>query len=473
MFLHIFFSRIIILVTQTYVNWLIPDHDAQAFTHLQSDLKKERIDIAVWNQLGGFLRWDAQYFYHIAKYGYTFENTLAFLPMYPLTVRKIARLLDSTFPIMNEDSWLLVVFVFLNISLFVTAAAVLFSLSKRVLNSYDLAYKATIFFCFNPASIFFSAPYTEALYAFLSFSGMFACVLFHLKYRRVFAYRFWGLVYVSLFSAATFTRSNGVLNCGFIVFYAVKLCVHRIRYVSTEKCLTVFRYAVVAVVLCVVAVLPFVLFQIYGYYAFCKDFASDLPEKVVGMAHAHDFVLPGNVSRYNQSWCFDRIPLAYSYVQRHYWNVGFLKYYEIKQIPNFLLASPIVLIILYYSSIFFKQHYRNLFSYVFAANNYFLAKRVEKEGHFTIDMFPFVVHAVFLTVFNVLTINVQVTTRILCSASPVLYWYCAYLFKDVCYKDFSLFWNWRCQRKQILMKLYFLSYYFIGTVMFCNFLPWT
>ena len=65
-------------------------------------------------------------------------------------------------------------------------------------------------------------------------------------------------------------------------------------------------------------------------------------------------------------WCHNEPPLAYSYIQKviliclslfsftlHWsqvhWDNGFLAYWDTKQLPNFLLAVPCVLMVLHHS----------------------------------------------------------------------------------------------------------------------------
>ncbi|KAL5832312.1 hypothetical protein ACOSQ4_017666 [Xanthoceras sorbifolium] len=66
--------------------------------------------------------------------------------------------------------------------------------------------------------------------------------------------------------------------------------------------------------------IPFIAFQAYGYRNIC-------------LGHSPDEMRP---------WCKARVPLLYNFIQSHYWKVGFLRYFQFKQLPNFLLASPIM-----------------------------------------------------------------------------------------------------------------------------------
>lgn len=465
-------SRIFIVFVQYIGNILISDHDAGVFLYPEFNLQNSYADKIVKHIFKGFVRWDAQYFFHITKYGYTYENTLAFFPLYPMIVKIVSMFCSFVLVILNEDSIILLTFLFLNTLFFVLAALNLYKLSNLILDR-NLAYKATILFCFNPASIFFSAPYTESLYCYLTFKSMVNVVLLHDKWLKSGRYlNCKDIVYIIPICLSTCTRSNGLLNVGFLVYYLFDVFVKRLQdctCTAFKKVIIGVKFFLIAVTSSLFCILPFIAFQIYCYSLFCTDFVNNLPEHITEYGLANNYVLPGMFSKYNQSWCFKDVPFAYSYVQERYWNVGFLRYYEIKQIPNFILASPLVFILVRYSYAFLKQHYVNI-AYIFSCK-----KKIYQGEIFELDMFVFIVHALFLTVFNILCIHVQVTTRIICSASPVFYWYCSYMFSNIEYRhNFNLvIFNKYLSNEQKLIKYYCIFYIVAGTLMFCNFLPWT
>ncbi len=119
------------------------------------------------------------------------------------------------------------------------------------------------------------------------------------------------------------------------------------------------------------------------------------------------------------------------------------------------------------------------------------------------DCFVYVVHAAALAVFALLFVHVQISTRLIMSSSPFLYWVAALATsspeqKPVAIVDLekpvtvvaailqieareNLERSWRCllteervetkEGKQI--QRYFLAYAIIGTILFANSLPWT
>lgn len=79
-------------------------------------------------------RWDGQYFLHIADNGYTYENTLAFFPVYPSCVRLLAEGIhwaQKDYSLIHFISALKVSAIMMNVAAFVAAAVVLYDLSRK------------------------------------------------------------------------------------------------------------------------------------------------------------------------------------------------------------------------------------------------------------------------------------------------------------------------------------------------------
>lgn len=472
------FTRLVAIVLQIIANAIIPDHEANVFTYPKSNLTNSFYDSVVTFTLGGFVRWDAQYFMHIAKYGYTYENTLAFFPLYPLLVKTMSVMLTYIFVFLNEDSVLLLTFILLNCFLFSKAAITLYELTLIVLNN-DLAYKSAILFCINPATVFFIAPYSECLFSYLTLKAMRNCFLAFNKPSKVSNIsKFKDIIEIIIpLSLSTSVRSNGILNIGFITYFIIQFAFKNLHLKSIKKLfIIILKYTVFLILIILTCSVPFILVQIYDYYKYCTDFSHSLPQNVIDFGLVNNLILPGQVSIHKQTWCFKKIPLAYSYVQDHYWNVGVLRYFEFRQIPNFMLAFPIIYIIVTNSIKFFKCHKNyclnlGIFRFKWCTNN-----KITGDCNFKKEMFVFVVHALFLTVFCTFCIHVQVTTRIICSGSPVPYWFTAYYFESCKKKSNSLeniFLNKNRNNYARCTIYYFLSYFIVGVVMFTNFLPWT
>ena len=304
-------------------NEFISDYDTSSF------IDENRIHLSGWCDwtlekiFGGFGKWDAVYFLKIAEQGYKYEQYMAFFPFYPWLLRISARTLYPVLQYFVSERYLLLACGWVLNTVFFTLAAVsLYRLTHGLFRKKNLALVSTLLFCFNPASVFMASLYTESLFSCLQFTAL--CYLE--KERLTLA--------VLLFGLGGATRSNGVISCGFVTHQIIKQFVSNEvdSLKSTPRLLNLFnlRNAVMAslklIIFNGIILAPFILFQLYGYVLYCIPQAG---------------VMGGTA--YNP-WCDKLIPLPYSYIQDRYWNVGFLHYFELKQIPNFLLATPMILL---------------------------------------------------------------------------------------------------------------------------------
>ncbi len=279
-------------------------------------------DVVTETFLGGLDNWDSEYFIFIAQHGYSrYEQTLAFFPLYPILMRLGSQtvLLPLSF-VLTKRSVLLFAGVLINLVVFPLAALALYLLTSEVTKSRRLAFLAAVLFCVNPASVFMSAVYTECLFALLTFAGCLAMEKGQLWPACV------------LFALGAATRSNGMILSGFIAYYHLKVLLADVRCLCCRlsRSLSMLKTVIMAAIQCLVVVLPFAVFQHYGFLLYCQGDGG------VALAGSHP-----------PPWCDWGIPLPYSYVQAKYWGVGLFHYFQLKQVPNFLLAAPMILLSLY------------------------------------------------------------------------------------------------------------------------------
>ncbi len=109
--------------------------------------------------LGAFDRWDASYYTTIAAHGYPahLPDARAFFPGYPLVVR-VAHVVTGGLPSYTQAACLV------SFAAFGLAAGLLHPLVGRRFGG-RAALVSTALFCWFPTSVFYLAPYSEALFA--------------------------------------------------------------------------------------------------------------------------------------------------------------------------------------------------------------------------------------------------------------------------------------------------------------------
>ena len=297
---------------------LIPDHTG-SMQDVFMKVHRDPHDVVTETALGGFDNWDSEYFIFIAEHGYTkYDQTIAFFPLYPILMRFLSKTL--LYPLSfftTQRSILLCSGVILNFVVFPLATATLYLLTLEVSKNRKLAFLSAALFCINPASVFMSAVYTESFFFLFTLSG-----LLFLEYNQPW-------MSSALFALAGATRSNGIVLTGFLAFRCLAHIIDMLTgngSVNVTTAISILKTLISTFLQCLITIGPFSLFQYYSYSIYCTS-----PD--------HQPSSP--------PWCaeWDLLPpLPYSYVQHYYWNVGFLRYFQLKQLPNFLLAAPMVIL---------------------------------------------------------------------------------------------------------------------------------
>ncbi|NWI17260.1 PIGV mannosyltransferase, partial [Crypturellus soui] len=498
----------LLLQASALFNLLIPDHAADAFSPPRL-AEPGFCDLLLEGLLGGLSRWDAEHFLFIAERGYVYEHNFAFFPVFPLSVRAVAEV--ALWPLqwlLRLRSRLLLSAALLNSLFSVLAAAALYKLGCAVLRCRRMAFLAALLFCISPANVFMAAAYSESMFAFLGFSAM-----WHLEKGQSWHS---GL----LFSLASGVRANGLVNAGFFAYSRSKRFALQLQVGpgSVSKLPPFWRRLLSlgssVIFTCAGIFLPFVLFQYYAHMRFCAPgtgLSQSIPKPLLQLALDKDYRLAA-VDRFKPPWCSQRFPVLYSYIQEAYWNVGFLRYFELRQIPNFLLALPVTLLGLGAAWTYLTANPRHCLTLGLERRSYEEEQGEDKTGtgFCCPAVLVYVVHAAVLLLFGVFCMHVQVLTRFLGSSTPILYWFSAHLLQEYepllwsegtdketraslseksvlgdCLAGSSekgisenpivrLLCSYRLNTPVTKCILgYFLSYWLLGLILHCNFLPWT
>jgi len=352
--------------------------------------------------LSPLLRWDALHFLSVARDGYLVEKQHAWFPLLPATLSAIARPLAALLGLCPSTALLLSALL-LNCLLLPLSLPPLYRLSLLVSSSQHLSYLSCVCWLLCPSAVFLlCGGYTELLYACCVFWGLWLCATDRL------------LLSSCVLCLAASTRSNGALLC---IFPVVRCIEHAYRQwqdgLAGRWLQVLIGWTVTAAACTLLIVAPSFLFSHLSSLPYCTPTRTTTNQP-----------LP--------AYCSTWLPSMYGYVQSTYWHVGPFRYWQPQQLPNFLLAAPVLTL---------------------AAASVQWSTRQPP---------PYWVHGVYVALLwcvCVVVLHVQVSTRFL-SSVPLLYWYMA--------------WCWQRSEKRARWLLgWCLSYATVGTILFSLFLPWT
>jgi hypothetical protein len=356
----------------------------------------------------------------------------------------------------------------------------------------------------NPALVFFTTNYSESLFATCTLLGHWMWMTIMTRITAATNTTTSETTFLSslvaalvttvpIWMVATYTRSNGTIHSLWLLQYGLGLVCLNFRRRQKTILMGMLQFGLCGLGAVLVA-LPFRYHDWQGYQRHC-----------VGDSTTND----------SPDWCSEPSSSSYfslyAWTQREHWNVGLFHYYELKQIPNFLLAAPIWglgiagVVTWIHSSLVVKFGKGKLPKHLSllllqwpiqaladsvsmetttpttttttttntntkrstSATNHPAEREDEND-----DDYPYhnnLVHnpillghyaiLAFLTLVGIVVAHVQISTRMICSSSPAIIWFLTY-----CHFD---------DKRRPIVSAYTLLYMLLGVILHVNFLPWT
>ena len=420
------------------------------------------------------------------------EQAHAFFPLFPLIIRYMALFLFRVVPqivlpptfealaVLSGLIWNIVSFIVSALALQdLTYTLVHKSISDRNTSGENpdtsgglgldivSSNMATILFCLNPATVFFIACYSESTFSCFTFVS-YALFTKTLSSKRILLL----ICSTACWMLASYTRSNGSLASIFLFIHLcgmlVNICRERrdasfgaVLTALYKCCNTILSYAIP--IICIV--LPILYHDRRGFRMHCD----------------------GTV---NPEWCMfnEQNFSLYGFVQDKYWNVGIFRYWTLPQLPNFLLAFPILSFGALAVMIWIRRSWNSfakkddhrftfvsplaIFQWAFDA----LAKitlnadiknedTIQEQVLFGQNMLAYYALLGGFTLLGLFIAHVQISTRMICSACPAIYWFmCSILFDA---DNRSKLANGNA------LICYLFSFHVLSVILHVNSLPWT
>jgi GPI mannosyltransferase 2 len=430
-----------VVIKFVFIGWCVLSHVIVA-DHVPTGAEQWSTptwDASPWTTralLEPFFRWDAIHFTRIALEGYTIDAQRAFFPLWPWLLRRVAHMVAAILTIDNLVGMGVVVNVLLHACSTLLLKWILTALAPALpkLPTISVA-GAVLVHMLSPASIFFTAAYSESLFCCLKWLGVY---LLQIKRhpRPVL-----GTLCLVL---ASMTRSNGSLSVGLAVSSSL-LCLIPLFWMKVR--IDIVQGAVATILTSLLIVVPTLLWSVVSFQSVCRT------EQVWQWQRLFPFLLPESHLEGNMPvYCDQLSPISfYSKLQEVYWNVGLFRFYQWRQFPNLMLGLPPLLIsirLLYTTSLpllrslcegSWPSRERN-------AQSLLLALQIDLLLH-------------LLVVIGFAHVNIA--TRLLASSSPLF----ALSLFDCCQSDHK--W-WRRGA-----WIYWIGFLVLGTALHTNFFPLT
>ncbi|PYH45293.1 DUF409 domain protein [Aspergillus saccharolyticus JOP 1030-1] len=289
-----------------------------------SDVIPEDIEHLLLTIPRKFVRWDSIYFVHIAQNGYVFEQEWAFGYGYTQALAHLTSAIQHFTGWGGEVILAIEAILLSHIAHYLSVLA-LYRLSVNVFGNDTTTQRlicllSSALHIICPAGAFLSAPYGESLFSFLNITGFYLYSSAYLdnKNGKRLSGDIKSVLSAVLFCAATTVRSNGILS-GILFAYDASLQLRRV--VSQSLSLNACAHLLVALISGCIIASGLILPQYLAHIAYCAENTTSRP------------------------WCQWYVPSIYGWVQSHYWNVGFLRYWSLSNLPLFVLAMPMLAIL--------------------------------------------------------------------------------------------------------------------------------